>query len=328
MLSRYREWRGVWLALSIAVVVGIALVLSVGKIYSPAVIRALNGSMKTEFNEKVLSSLATFDPEYFVTALAWSPDGKYLAASVNGDVRVLIFDVDSREVVKSEWKPTTGGRSISFTPEGEYILTPSSNYPDGKNDYSLILIDRRTGAFLQRVEGPYPGDRSFARRNVASKFALSPDHKWLLAAVDLRNPGLALYDLVTLTVTKTIPFPKGADGIAWRPDSQAVAIMAGGTVRWLSVPDLVELQAFKYFDTGGSVVYSPDGKLLAVGRAAINTPFDPKTLKRLPIHEGAQVKLIDSAGALIASADIPLSNIAVYHLFFSQHTSNPHRNCE
>ena len=227
MLSRFREWRGVWLALSIAVAAGIALVLSVGKIYSPAVIGALNGSMKTEFNEKVLSSLATFDPEYFVTALAWSPDGKYLAASVNGDVRVLIFDVESREVVKSEWKPTTGGRSISFTPEGEYILTPSSNYPDGKNDYSLILIDRHTGAFLQRVEGPYPGDRSFARRNVASKFALSPDHKWLLAAVDLRNPGLALYDLVTLTVTKTIPFPKGADGIAWRPDSQAVAIMAG-----------------------------------------------------------------------------------------------------
>lgn len=80
---------------------------------------------------------------YGVRALAFSPDGKRLAAATGMEKRLELWDMDKLEeagsVKDSDWV-----NSVSFTPDGRHVVTGGS---------AVKVWDAATGALLKTLEG-------------------------------------------------------------------------------------------------------------------------------------------------------------------------------
>jgi len=179
-----------------------------------------------------------------VIALAWSPDGRHLAAAgVGGGVHVI--DAETGATRHQLPGHAGGATSVAWADEG----TVASAGQDGR----ARLWDVRNGSERLALDA---GARWVAR------VAVSPCQTYLAAAAGKKvriwdRDGRALQDSPDHASTVT--------DLAWRPGVAEVSASAyGGVTQWS--PGSVEPAA--RFPWKGSVVrlaWSPDGKFLATG---------------------------------------------------------------
>jgi WD40 repeat protein len=221
-------------------------------------------------------TLRTFTPpvyQFWVTA--FSPDGKRVAAAT--PARVYVWDVATGREVTPPEAHDGQIQLLRFLPGEKTILTAG-------RDQTVCVWDAATGKQLRRFAIP--------KINYYEDIDLSPDGR-TLAVPRIANGQVALWDVASGKQTATLnvgdfPHPFLA---RFSPDGKVLAVAAHGpSGHRTPVPygvQLLEVTTGKILHTVGygldhvrSVLFSPDGKLLVVGKVSPEI-FDVATGKQV-----------------------------------------------
>ncbi|OLE53306.1 MAG: hypothetical protein AUG51_13600 [Acidobacteria bacterium 13_1_20CM_3_53_8] len=196
----------------------------------------------------------------FVTAVAFSPDGKYFAAD-NGSVGgggnfwVQMFQSDTGEGVRAFPIHEDIINSVAFSPDGQLLASASGSQPPDTRD-TRIFIARVSNGLQQLVLPGHAGG--------TTSIAFSPDSQ--LLASGGRDNVLALWRVSDGAVLRYVRgHSNWVQSVAFSPDGQTIASGGDSTVKLWNVSDLSLIRTIP--GNGypvGSISFSPDGQTLAL----------------------------------------------------------------
>jgi WD40 repeat protein len=217
-------------------------------------------------NARTLELLAEFASEDWVSSLAYSPDGKTIAAWLP-DGSVSLWNSTTAKLVKTLSVPSEGG-TIRVTADGLHNVTFSADggtLAAGQGDGSIHLWDVSSGDLLMTIKG---ADTSIAG------IAISPDGKFL-ASTALLEGRVRVWEVISGELAQEFSFEGSpALSVNFSPDSSLLAISGATIARnketvnslvslW-SASDWKKVREFKLEGGGASrVVFSPDSLVLA-----------------------------------------------------------------
>jgi len=231
-----------------------------------------------------------------IMALAFSPDGKYLAAAYWPDSQVYLWDLKAGGEATMLSGHTALIRALAFSPDNQTLASAS-------DDSTVRLWDVRRKTPIRRLQGHL--------RNVAA-LAWSPDGKDLASG---SQDGSVRYWDPALT-PDAIPYQKLSSPIklfalAFSPDSGRMITVrrADGAVVLWDAASLREIEKLEFVGTNQlSVALSQDGRLLAVadcvGRVRVWDFPARRPLKDLPSNPGDHCELTFSARGHLLRAHV------------------------
>lgn len=120
-----------------------------------------------------------------ISALAIAPNGK-LAMSVANDIDCAIYDLGSKEVLPSLFKPTAQITAFAISPDGKVVLSASL-------DKMWFLWELSTGKVIKSTRGP---------NSTVSSIAMSPDGRFAMAGCE--DGACILWEIATFRETKVL----------------------------------------------------------------------------------------------------------------------------
>jgi RNA polymerase sigma factor (sigma-70 family) len=206
-----------------------------------------------------------------VLTLAYSSDGQVLASG-SMDEAVHLWDAKTGRLLRILRGHEAWVDSVFFTPDNKRVISCGQ-------DKTARVWDVATGSELRRWE-----------TKGGWKMALSPDGKTLAGMGSF--PGKAtivLWDVATGNKVRELPYEGGQDlafDMAFSPDGQRL-VCAGEALRCFDVAAGKQLEVFGSGQRINSVAFSPDGKMLAVGRGGAPVAlWDTATLKEVRRLDG------------------------------------------
>ncbi len=189
------------------------------------------------------------------SSLAFTPDGATLATG-KWDGTIRLWDVENRQKIVTLGRHDSQVQSLAFTPDGATLASGS------RDDGIIRLWDvenrEEIATFQEHIE--------------VESLAFSPDGATLASAGGFIDPTLRLWDVATRAHVATLVsgHVHGPYSISFSPDGATVAAGMSGAI-W--VWDVAARELINTIETEtvlpqantsiGSVVYSPDGTMLA-----------------------------------------------------------------
>jgi WD40 repeat protein len=185
-----------------------------------------------------------------VNALAYSPDGRLLAAAGYREMRLL--DASTQHVRKVLTGSTDMVRALAFSPDGR-VAAGAGGAPSRYGE--IVLWDVSTGEVLRRIQG---------HKDYVYGLAFSPDGKLLASSSYDRL--VKIWDAATGTEVRTLKehtdavFP-----IAFSPDGRRLA--SGGADRTVKIWDVETGRRLYTLSDAADVIttlaFHPSGKMLS-----------------------------------------------------------------
>jgi RNA polymerase sigma factor (sigma-70 family) len=225
---------------------------------------------------------------YFVLGLAYSPDGKKIAA-VGGGLGFTLWDAATGKEVR-QFPNRTAFRGVAFSPDGKLLATAG--------DGAGRLWDVASGKELRQM-------KAAGRMNA---IAFAPDGKTLATAG--RDGAARLWDTDTGKERRRIACGQGVlHTAAFAPDGKRLASGgADGTIRLWDVTTGEEQRRLTGHEKAiSSVAFSPDGKLLVSASDDALRWWDTATGQEVRVLGAKQAIFTSLAmspdGARLASSD-------------------------
>jgi WD40 repeat protein len=184
-----------------------------------------------------------------VTAVAFSPDGRFLASGDNRG-KIFLWDAATGAFVRILQGHTRTINTITFSPDS--VLVASGSW-----DNTIRIWDTATGELMRALQG---------RKESVTDLAFSPDGK-LLASGSL-DTAVDLWDPATGVIEGTLTGHTDAVlSVAFSPDGQMLASGSKDkTIRLWSVPSRSFIRSLTGHTAAvRAVAFSPDGSLLVSG---------------------------------------------------------------
>ena len=196
-----------------------------------------------------------------VSSVSFSPDGTILASG-SRDGTVKLWDVVAGENIATLgewwWRPV---QSISFSPDGAILAAGS---------YGVVsLWDVATKTNIATFAG---------RTKWVQSMSFSPDGTIL--ASGLNDDKIELWNIATRTNIATLRHPHLVESVSFSPDGKTLASGAGDVRLW-DVATWTNVATLR--NTGGSVAFSPDGRILATR----GNLWDVATRQNIATFEGS-----------------------------------------
>ena len=183
-----------------------------------------------------------------VDAVAFSPDSTILASG-SWDTTVILWDVESGQVLRTLEGHTDHVESVAFSPGGQMLAS-------GSQDSMVILWDVESGQHV----------RQFGGMGMVHSLAFSPDGQTLAAGAT--DSTVTLWRVADGTLLRALEkHPDNIWSVVFSPDGQTLASGCfDGKVRLWRVSDGALLRTLDgHAHDVQIVVFSPDGQTLASG---------------------------------------------------------------
>jgi RNA polymerase sigma factor (sigma-70 family) len=237
------------------------------------------------------------------SAVAFSPDGKLLAAGYRNDGAIRFWDLAKGQEVRALKGHPHGVRSLAFSPDGTRLASGGSagdgslrlwDLAAGKSVALLTQIKgrERTSASSSGKDGRLSNVRHEPTLGEVRSVAFSPDGTVMVSGGDEGDPAVRVWDVAAGKEVRQLGDRRNAaDGLAFTRDGRSVYVGAGGSVRHFEVATGKELGP-----VGGHGQYISQVRLAPDVRVAATAGGDRtirlwdvgsgKELKRLEGHEG------------------------------------------
>ncbi|MEO8073825.1 MAG: caspase family protein, partial [Acidobacteriota bacterium] len=204
-----------------------------------------------------------------VSSVAFSPDGKVLA-SAGKDKTVKLWDVETRQEIRTLNGHSDWINSVAFSPDGKLLASASK-------DETIKLWNVENGQEIKTLAGHSDWVRAVA---------FSPDGKILASAG--KDKTIKLWNVETGTEIKTLSgHSETVWSISFSPNGEFLASGSDDkTVKLWNVASGKEIKTFAgHTEAVASVEFAPDGKTLASGSG-------DKTIKLWNIASGKEIKTL------------------------------------
>jgi WD40 repeat protein len=238
------------------------------------------------------------------SAIAWSVDGKQIAALSNLFRRVTVWNSDSGEISRQieTAQSLLSSNSLAFTPDGRSILVAADIGDVLDKHVAAVFWDVKTGTPAEYVAIPFKDGHY--RGNIIKVFAISHNGKYLaFNSSTLTGKQIVVYsnrDWGTPFILSTEnDIPKCME---FSPDGRQLAVGTfAGSVFLFDVQDRNLIRVMRVYEAGGygvfSLALSPDGHRLATGYGG------PLNSRPGQISPGEPLQLLDTlTGAVLAKS--------------------------
>jgi WD40 repeat protein len=268
---------------------------------TPLAIPAATDIHKDELPAGALQRLGTVRFRHNSTAIAYSCDGKILAAGGRDNV-IRLFDASTGREIRRlighkprSYNPSAdakspidtlvnatgdgGVNSVAFSPDDEILAS-------GGWDDTIRLWEVATGKEIRKID---------AHKAMVGRVVFSPNGK-VLASRGALDGTVRLWDPTTGTqlqkfvgLSNINPWRFNHDmALAISPDSKALAATARNSLVLFDIASGAELKRLPAHVYGITVAYSPDGKLLASG--GVDTGKDVYSLRIWDVVSGKEIR--------------------------------------
>ncbi len=238
------------------------------------------------------------------SAIAWSADGKQIAALSNLFRRVTLWNSDNGDVSRQieTAQSLLSSNSLAFTPDGRYVLVAADIRDVLDKHAAAVFWDVKTGAPAEYVADPFKdGDY---RENIIQVFAFSRDGKYLASnSTTSAGKQIVLYSnrdwSAPFILSTENDIPKCME---FSPDGPQLSVGTyAGSVFLFDVQDRKLIRAIRVYEAGGygvfSLAFSPDGHRIATGYGG------PLNSRPGQISPGEPLQLLDAlTGAVLAKS--------------------------
>jgi WD40 repeat protein len=211
-----------------------------------------------------------------IQALAWSPDGKRLAAAFDWGFQVSVFDTsDWRQVSRFKGKSFQPERQLAFLSNSEIITSPSENNTDSPS--ALAFYDSETGRLSREL--PRPPEFSTA---LTDAIAVPSGGRYIAYIASGMRRSTLLFEAVSgkfigrlaTPIDSVTPTIAGGLGDRLAVSVSFLAERAESEVRkeiylFDASTNAVDRILAGHVPGVGSLAWSPDGKLIASGASML-----------------------------------------------------------
>ncbi|GCE25313.1 hypothetical protein KDA_07970 [Dictyobacter alpinus] len=222
-----------------------------------------------------------------ILAVKWSPDGKYIASSKNGQIQ--IWDPITKAIVQTltypgfpplasngllptmsmnsylgSYQQMSGGVMINdfdWSPDGKQLVA-TSPVPNGADSMAIWDLATQKTTTLK------------GHTDQVAHVVWSPDGKYI--ASSSYDGTVRVWDATTGTniYTRNAPGPRAAASLAWSPtkgDERLLAGYSSGSIEIFDAPDGTHALSYSTHVSQGisAVAWSPDGKVVAAAGGGV-----------------------------------------------------------